>query len=242
MSGPSRLGAGGVSNQLARPSDLEDTGREWASHRRSTQGYMWGVQSAQINKAATGLRSSHVLDGMGEKIRAYPQVFPVAGTLTKIGWWLVTNMVAGQKIQFAIYDVGSNNLPGSKLFDTGDNTLLSNGYKTFSPQIRVSANTMLWLAWNFNDAFAPTPPGADNQRLVSWDPADSEGVNGYPDGLTVAQIISNNRVCHGWSKASAYSNGMPTVFPTDATVKDLTTAPDTLGDMIPAWLYFFTQD
>lgn len=249
---PNRVGAALASARLAAPPNLDDQGWEWASQKRTTQGYVWGAPGGIINSVGANIINTATWEGAGDYIRLYPQVFPRSGLLSTLVWYLVTDMVAGQAVRMAIYDDTGNLYPANKVYDTGSMTLLSgsssNGHGRIValPALRVAANSVLWMAWNFNQAFSPSPPGADNEHIVSYDALGSQALLGY-DYPTQAQMVSNNRFTHGWILSSAYASGMPTPFTAGAilhTYSGVNTpfVGQQSARNIPLWLFGFTAD
>ena len=238
-----RLGQTPGGKRLASGFEIEPGGLEWWSHRRSTRGYAWGAMP-HFEHQDSGIQQNVVLDDEGETIRAYPQVFPVAGTITALHWYLVTGMVAGQKISFAIYDSDMNLYPANRVYNSGELTNLSGvagDPQTLAPNIHVEKNSVLWLAWNYNTAFAPAS-GLNSQLMVTYNAYASANMLGFESGVTVAQLVSENRSGHGWKKAAAYDSGMPNPFPSSATVIDKITSSDITNEHVPLVLMFFTRD
>lgn len=242
-----QIGKALASARIATPPNLDDAGHEWESFKRSTQGYIWGAPGALPNGIGASIEQTVTWEGEGDNLRAYPHVFPVAGTITKIVWYLVTDMIAGQALRWAIYSDDGNLYPANKVFDTGSMSLVagssSNGHGrvTHTPNIHVDANTVLWIVWSFNQAFSPSPPDGTNDHIATYDALASKGLLGY-NYPTLAQLVSNNRICHGWILSSAYTNGMPSPFTAGAQLLTYAGTGTAASRVVPLFLLGFTAD
>lgn len=243
-----QIGKALSSSQIARPPNLDDAGWEWSSHRRSSEFYLWGAEDARPNAAGSSIGSYSGLQvGQGDIIRAYPQVFPISGTITSLGFWLVSSMVpvAAARFHVAIYDDDGNMYPAVRRYDSGSLASLpssATGPNLLTPNLHVEANSVMWLAINANDAMWPNPDPGSSPLILWWDSAQTMAPLGYSPTATLAQMSSNNRYQFGWKISSLESNGMPSSFAAGATAIVRAATTDNTNLLHPCFGFKFTKD
>jgi hypothetical protein len=230
---PGRGGAGGHGARGGPGASDEQSfsadGHDWNSFRSSTRWYPWGIgDPAQtdvylISNQAWFSNGSY--DGK-DILRTAGQVFPVAGTITKVRYYIAGNTASGN-VQLGFF--GNNDgMGGGLLYDSGALETQAGDFtagRTIDVGLGVGPNQLIHLGYNCDGGFTSDGAGSPNNRFVCAQLDSFYPVVGFPDSMTQAQFVSANRLAYGWFKATPFLDGMPDEFPSDAAASSAAASP-----------------
>jgi len=221
--GASQLGANGVSSQLARPPTSNEYGEEWLARRPTGFRYAWGGTHRNIGGSAsslTQLQASEALAAGLTRLRLHPNVFPNAGILDKITFYVRSPVAGtGSKIRLAIYDstnlAGIGTYPGNRVWQSGEINIGSGSTGVFNevlvslfPNLAIQKNSVYWLGWIYNSAFRLDNNGG-NISVFAFQNHAAHGFNGFIDTTSVSLYADGSviNVTDSNSMAMVYVNG-----------------------------------
>lgn len=255
MSGGS-AGTGRRGGNSATDEEPDEIGGSWEYFRQRTDRiYLWGQTPPGSNVGLTATNLSTVAPNGADQLRAYPHIFPRAGTIGRIGWFNpLVYAGGGGALRFGIYsDAGG--VPDTLLFASSEFTSWpdpagapTQRWRRNDAALAVEAMSVLWLAWLYNDALRVAV-----QQVYTWNSNEAAGLHGYFDPEVVEtgdsagagpRIPGSASAQLGWRAAYPYA-ALPTTFPNAATrrataMNNATLEPSTLDGRVFAAAFKWT--
>lgn len=231
MSGGS-AGLGRRGGNAATDEQEDEIGGDYDFFRGTLSRHIWGIRSLQSRHAVTmGVLTGA---GSGDRLRAYPQIFPRGGTIGRIGWFnnIAATGAEGFGVRFGIYSNSEDNrtaVPDSLLWDSGTQSSWpagngganANSWRDVNAALPVEAGSVLWLAFFYNAALQNNAVGMQMSKYQGPE-SDCCALLGFTDPEIIVSGDGQYRMPSAQSNWYGYRvdqtfGALPSTFPSGAT-------------------------
>lgn len=172
--------------------DIASGGALDVSYYRNKGTTLYGSGTSQYYGAGISANDTGPAAYTNNLLYFVPFISGQAGTIDKIGVNVTTNGTAAARVRLGVYtNLSTTNLyPVTRLLDSGEIDVSSNGWKEATISLSMLANTLYWFVYTANEAISLTSVALNSMLPILGMPVTADPVRRWQPVITLVNAFA----------------------------------------------------